>query len=217
MELPSKGTSFHDASLQSRARIGSWGNVGKWEQPVVGREEVKVEKHQGIGCSSVRYGLIQTTTFMMSKVHLKLFFNAVCRVGDVTIWGVQAPGPRCPWQLLAEVPRYLVPALEGSGICGARARLLCRKRQQRRVRPHPPAPTSTNNEPWRLREPPSQSHPVLTYLTSHHNRPAYSVPYSSCVVHQFIEKPHLHLHLHLHLDLASVSASATSRNMAISF
>lgn len=56
MELPSNGTSFHDASLQTRARIGSSRDVGKWEEPVAGREEVSWKKQPTIGCSSLRYG-----------------------------------------------------------------------------------------------------------------------------------------------------------------
>lgn len=48
MELPSNGTSFHDADLQSRARIGSQRNVGKWEEPVVSREEAKSKATKGL-------------------------------------------------------------------------------------------------------------------------------------------------------------------------
>lgn len=75
MDLPSNGTSFHDANLQSRARIGSWGNVGKWEKPVAGREEASLKNHKEIGCRTVRYG-VTLAAMLMSPKGFQLFFNA---------------------------------------------------------------------------------------------------------------------------------------------
>lgn len=73
MDLPSNGNLFHDANLQSRARIGSWGHVGKWEQPVDGREEASSKKSQRIGCRTVRYGVTLAAMLMSPR---GLFFNA---------------------------------------------------------------------------------------------------------------------------------------------
>lgn len=96
-----------------------------------------------------------------------------------------------------------------------------KKRQQRRWRLYSPIslPTSHGSRETGNFHLISSSLNRTQYNTTHSTPPsrpsaprsACTVPYSSCMVHQFIEKLRLHLHL------ASAPASAPSRNMAISF